>query len=220
MLRSLRELKGYRLAANEGEIGRVRDLLFDDERWMVRYVVAATGPWLFGREFLLRLASLGRPDLANRQIDVNLTREQVKNAPGLETDAPVSRQQERELLKYFGWTPFWRPTPPGPLGPDESGDTHLRSVEAVTGYTVGATDGDFGEVADFITDDNLWTIRYVAVETSQWLPGRQVLLTPGWFLNIDWTTHRAELRLKRDELEQAPEYRPEAAFSSRDEAGP
>jgi hypothetical protein len=160
----------------------------------------------------------GRPGLRERQIAVNLTKEQIKNAPDLDTDAPVSRQQESELLKHFGWTPYWRPTPPPPLGPDESGDVHLRSVEAVTGYTVRATDGDFGEVADFIADDSLWIIRYVAVDTKQWLPRRQILITPGWVRDIDWALHRAEVSLSREQLKQAPEYQPGAPVDRKYEA--
>ena len=48
MLRSALQLKGYRLEAVDGELGNVSDFLFDDERWVVRYLVADTRRWLPG----------------------------------------------------------------------------------------------------------------------------------------------------------------------------
>ena len=43
MLLSVNELTNYVLSAKDGEIGRCRDFLFDDEHWTIRYMVANTG---------------------------------------------------------------------------------------------------------------------------------------------------------------------------------
>ena len=43
MLRSAKNLFGSKIIATNGEIGKVHDFLFDDERWAVRYMVADTG---------------------------------------------------------------------------------------------------------------------------------------------------------------------------------
>jgi len=53
MLQHIKELYGDKLAALDGEIGRVRDVYFDDKTWVIRYVVADTGSWLTGRLVLL-----------------------------------------------------------------------------------------------------------------------------------------------------------------------
>ena len=107
MLRSLKALKGYHLGAVDGELGWVDDTLFDDETWYVRYLVAKTGSWLFGRKVLILRHALGEVDWATRTIRIMLTQAQLKGAPDLATDAPVSRQQEHELLTHFGYTPYW-----------------------------------------------------------------------------------------------------------------
>jgi len=39
---------GYRLAGLDGEIGSVRDFYFDDQSWVIRYLIADTGNWLTG----------------------------------------------------------------------------------------------------------------------------------------------------------------------------
>jgi hypothetical protein len=45
---------------------------------------------------------------------------------------------------------------------------HLRSTQEVTGYDIHATDGDIGEVEDFIIDDVSWKIHFLIVETGNW----------------------------------------------------
>ena len=42
MLCSAKELKDFHPAARDGEIGRVRDLLFDDQRWGIRATSSST----------------------------------------------------------------------------------------------------------------------------------------------------------------------------------
>ena len=45
MLHSVKGLRGYKLGALDGEIGRVEDFYFDDKDWVVRYVVLALDRW-------------------------------------------------------------------------------------------------------------------------------------------------------------------------------
>jgi len=54
----------------------------------------------------------------------------------------------------------------------------LRTMQELTNYKIGATDGDIGHVKDFYFDDNYWVIRYFVIETGAWLNSRQVLITP------------------------------------------
>ena len=49
MLHRAKELRGDAIVADDGAIGSVDDLYFDDERWGLRYFVVDTGSWLPGR---------------------------------------------------------------------------------------------------------------------------------------------------------------------------
>ncbi len=53
-----------------------------------------------------------------------------------------------------------------------------RIVSKLTGYSIGAKDGDIGSVEDLLFDDKLWTVRYLVADTAKWLPGRRVVLSP------------------------------------------
>ena len=39
MLRSMKDMEDYTVIATDGTIGRVRDIYFDDEAWVIRYLV-------------------------------------------------------------------------------------------------------------------------------------------------------------------------------------
>ena len=107
MLRSLIELLDYVLAAEDGEIGRCSDFLFDDRHWTTRYMVADTARWLPGRKVLVSPIALGEPEWRSRLFPVRLTKEQIEDAPGLNEDAPVSRQYEIHWTRYYGWPYYW-----------------------------------------------------------------------------------------------------------------
>ena len=50
MLVTVKDLEGYAIHASDGDIGHVRDVYFDDQTWVVRYLAVDTGGWLTGRK--------------------------------------------------------------------------------------------------------------------------------------------------------------------------
>lgn len=231
MLRSAMEIRGYGIDAIDGEIGKVHDLFFDDARWTVRYIVVDTGNWLPGRRVLISPTSLNEPDWMQRMLSVSLTQDKISKSPSVASDKPVSRQLERDLVSYFDWPVYWAPaaytvgamgsgSPPPPVAtntPDadvkqsaemESGDPNLRSMSEVAGYRIQAADDEVGHVEDFIVDDESWAIRYVVVDTRNWLPGRKVILAPKWFTDCVWAESKVYTDLSRDAIKGAPEFDP------------
>ena len=107
MLRSVSDLEAFRIGASDGAIGSVKDFYFDDEAWVIRYVVVDTGGWLGGREVLISPFSIGTPDWDEQILPVTITKEQVKHSPIVDTDKPVSRQHEAGYLGYYGYPYYW-----------------------------------------------------------------------------------------------------------------
>jgi hypothetical protein len=87
-------------------------------------------------------------------------------------------------------------------------DVHLRSVEAVTGYHIHASDGEIGHVEDFLIDDADWSIHYLIVDTRNWWPGKKVLISPRSAREIDWTDKLVNLDVDRQRVKDGPEYDP------------
>jgi ADP-ribose pyrophosphatase YjhB (NUDIX family) len=229
MLRNVSAILNFSLLAEDGEIGRCKDFLFDDEKWTIRYMVADTRKWLPGRKVLISPISLGAVDWSTRLFQVELTRRQVGDSPMLEEDAPVSRQYEIIYGNYFGTPSYWgganiwgsHPNPSllrgehDKLATDFEGpeDNHLRSVKEVTGYHIQATDDEIGHVEDLVVDDEVWALRYVVVDTRNWLPGRKVLVSPQWATAVDWAEEKLFVDLTTDTIKNSPEYEPLAPIS-------
>ncbi len=107
MLRSLKDLESYKISATDGEIGQVKDFYFQDDAWVVRYFVVETGTWLTSRKVLISPISVKYPDWLHRTLPVSITQLQVKNSPDIDTDKPVSRQNEEQYLGYYGYPSYW-----------------------------------------------------------------------------------------------------------------
>ncbi len=222
MLRALKELRGFHIEATDGEIGRVVGVYFDDARWIVRYLVVDTGTWLDSREVLIAPAVLGVSNGQTRTLAARLTKQQVENSPSIDLEKPVSRQQESAVNEYYGWPAYqkmglWetripsmltRPAPAPEPSSDEDGDPHLRSSREVIGYHLHATDDTLGHVEDFIVDVDSWTVRYLAVETSNWWFGHHVLISPRWIRAVRWPERMVDLAVTPDVIKHSPAWSP------------
>ena len=101
--------------------------------------------------------------------------------------------------------------PRAPSGTDavpEDGDPDLRSIDAIIGYHIAATDGEIGHVEDFLVDDADWRLRYMTVDTKNWLPGQRVLLSPRQIKEIDWSDKMIRVDVDREKIKSAPLYDP------------
>jgi len=220
MLQSVKELYGKKLEAVDGEIGHVKDFYFDDQSWVVRYVVADTGSWLTGRQTLLSPHAFGGVHLAGKLLAVNLTRKQIEESPSIDSRKPVSRQFEDEYHRFYGWPYYWQgndlwgmsafPIVEAPLAPLEggvrtaSGDPHLRSAQAVQGYDVKARDGTTGHVCDFMMDPRSWAIREVVVKTGHRFSGKETLVPASLVAGISYDESVVTVNLTRAAVEQSP----------------
>jgi uncharacterized protein YrrD len=200
-------IAGYRLAGLDGEIGTVRDFYFDDQSWVIRYLIADTGNWLTGIHISIARAALIEVNGGARHISVDMTREQIERSPVLSSQAPVSEQLEAVSFGIYGSPEV------GPDKPDRNQgvrgmrrDPHLRSTHHVRGCQVEAADGDIGVVSDFIIDDATWAIRYLVIDTQNWLEGRHVLISPRWIERVSWSKSRVFISPSREAIEQSPEY--------------
>ena len=227
MLMNAMNLKGLMIRATDGDLGTLVDPYFDDETWAIRYFTVDTGSWLGGRRVLISPMSVLGADWQAKRLDVSLTKKQVEDSPSIDTQMPVSRQHEAEYLGYYGfpnywdgpylWGPSYYPVGlpvamPVPLevhaerSAEKPVDTHLRSMEAVTGYKIDATDGEIGHTCGFVVDDEAWAIRYLEVDTRNWWPGKKVLFSPEWVEQVSWLDYQVYVALSRDAIQKAPAY--------------
>lgn len=236
MLRSINEILGYTILATDGDIGRCHGFLFDDRTWIIRYMVAKTAKWLPGRKVIITPSFLDKPDWINQRLPTRLTRQQIEESPSLDEHAPVSRRYELAYHKYYALPFYWvgeawrtypapfsgviYPVPDQPLSKEAIEEEHkiaektgaseseLRSIKEVIGYQIAAVDGEIGHVEDFLIEDDSWTLRYLVVETRNWLPGRKVLVSLQWITSIQWIDEKVHVDLTVEAIKNSPEFDP------------
>jgi len=225
MLDKANKLKGYKLHALDGEIGKVKEFYFEDSLWRIRYLVADTGGWLTGRRVLISPHALTAVNKEKQHIAVNLTKKQIEGSPSLSSDEPVSRQFEENYFGYYGLPSYWNDPyllgfhPDIPPECERSGkagvigkkrDHHLRSTDDVIGHHIQAEDGVTGHVADFIIDDEAWAVRYLIIDTRNWWPGKKILISPHWINRISWEELKVFVNLPRKAIRKSPVYSEES----------
>jgi len=187
MKRSINELTGYTIDAVDGTKGIVRDFLFDEEEWNIRYLEADLGLIFSGRKVLIPNKFLKSPDWSSHSFPVAIDKSSIEECPELAENLPVSRRYEEELNKYYESNDYWsntyvvpvgqpglihtpRPIPiPNKIIDEQEIDTSLRSFKELKGYKVIGSDGQIGQVDDIIVDDMSWQIVYLVVDTSNWM---------------------------------------------------
>jgi hypothetical protein len=136
-----------------------------------------------------------------------LTKEQVRDSPDVDTEKPVSRQQEIALEEYFGKMAYWVHTALDAGSPIATGrkyplhtkeDPHLRSAWDLLDYEVWATDGAIGRLEGLIVDEASWHLGYLDVSAGDWLNGRSVLIPTSLVKRISWDDRRITLHHSRD----------------------
>lgn len=229
MQRNINSLVGFTIGATDGDIGNVEEFYFDDTTWTVRYMIVKTGGWLTGREVLISPEAILIPDWKNKIMPVNLTRSQVENSPDIDTDKPISRQEEEKLFEYYPWQSYYDaglygdgmgmmgtfPLMPFPnentlekSGADENPDikTHLRSTHEVKGYIIHAVDGEIGKVSDFIFNEQTWQITFIAVKTGHLFSEKKVLISPSWIKEVKWNMQEVLVNVSVEAVKNSPVY--------------
>jgi sporulation protein YlmC with PRC-barrel domain len=224
MLRSIKDLDGYKVTATDGDLGTVNDFLVEDTSWVVRYLVAKTGALMVGRRVLITPTAFHAVDYSGNRFKLSLSMMKIKNSPSVNTDLPVSRQNERDYYSYYGYPYYWgygalggdgrdhgfdggapEPASTGRAG-EPASDVHLRSAKEITGYHVEGTDGPIGHVKDLVVDDETWEIKYLVLATTNWWPGESVLISPMWTTRISWADRKVYVGMTRDAIKTSPKW--------------
>ncbi len=237
MLHTFTDLKHCSLAATDGDIGSVDDLYFDDQSFTVRYLVVDTGTWLPGRKVLISPRCLRQEQANDRKLAIGLSRQQVKDSPDIDAERPIERKDEVALATYYGYPNYWGgPYRWGDLPypelnalsgftparhsegaavaeeirarAEQSVNPHLHSAEDLTGYAIQAADGSIGHVEEWLIDDRDWAIRYLVIDTVNWLPGKKVLVASNWIKHISYDDSMVFVDMTREAIKNAPEYDP------------
>jgi len=94
----------------------------------------------------------------------------------------------------------------------------LINARQFKGLLIQAKDGELGTVDQFYFDDETWAIRYLTVETGDWLGSRRVLISPFSVVHINWQAKRLDVSLTKKQVENSPDINTRQTVSRQHEA--
>ena len=229
MKHRLKDIIGYTIETTDGTKGKVRDFLFDEDKWIIRYIDADFGGFFKDKRILLPVNVLTNPSWTDKYFPINITKEEIDKSPTPEDKPTISREYEKELMKHYGFASYWNsvyipPTHSGlyfPARPmhvpisdlrkgeisEEELDSKLRSFKEVEGYHILANDGNLGHMEDMIVDDSDWQLIYLMVDTSNWRPwSKKVILLINWLDKISYENREVSIDVHTDVIKNAPEF--------------
>jgi hypothetical protein len=100
-LRSVKEMLGYGLQAEDGSVGHVEDFIVDDDEWTMPFLVIDSRNWLSGRKLLLPTEWVSLIDWEERQIHVPLPASKIEDEPEYNPSAPIYGRVEERLMEEY-----------------------------------------------------------------------------------------------------------------------
>jgi uncharacterized protein YrrD len=223
MKRSLKELTGYKLKTFDGQTAGIKDFLFDEKSWVIRYIEADFGSLFKSKKVLIPKAFFDIPKWDKKEFPIGLSKADIDRCPKIEDHLPVSKKYEEQIHKHYQLTPYWSgavytplvKSPPRNAVKEEDLDTLLRSFKEITGYHIRATDETIGHVDDLIIDDLNWHIRQTVFDTSNWVPwSKKVMIAIQWIKTISYGEGMIQVNLPVETIKNSPEYDPDKAIDT------
>ncbi|ADQ13953.1 PRC-barrel domain-containing protein [Halanaerobium hydrogeniformans] len=236
MLRKLNDLKGFTVQGKKKELGKASDFYFDQDHFVLRYLVLETDGWLKQEQTLISTDEIEAVDYNKKEIKTAMTAEELENGPSLEKNKPISKIMEEKVVKYYDWPLYWASSTPGgvptiPAGTkmreklfdfetltdeekqekEEELDSNLRSLNEISGYEIQAVDKSFAKVKDLFVDEEDWLIRYLLIDTRKILPAKKVIIAPEWIRHISWDRKQVFIKKSKKEIKNAPKYKEDDA---------
>ena len=102
-LRSVVEVIGYHIHAQDGEIGHVENFMIDLADWRLHYFVVDTRNWWPGKRVLISPAAVTGIEWPDRHVNLDVTRDQVKSSPPWDPLVAFNDTFKEQLHTHYGW---------------------------------------------------------------------------------------------------------------------
>jgi hypothetical protein len=92
------DLTGFKVEARDGSIGKVDEATYEAGD---SFAVVDTGPWIFGKKVLLPAGVIKDVDLDSETVFVDLTKDQIKNAPEFDEMTYRDESYRSQVGSYY-----------------------------------------------------------------------------------------------------------------------
>lgn len=235
MRTTIKALHDFTVRASDAELGRVKDVCFDDVSWQARFLVIDVQHWLPGRKVLLSPCAISLFDPTHRLLCFNVSRKQIEESPHIDEHAPLSRPQEAAINSFFGWNQYWmraytasRRIPTANYGSVVEKDalpeplrtaianremlaSNLTCFRNLQGYDViprAMRDRPrrLGSLSDLVVNYVEWTVPYFIVDTGHILSGKKIVVPTAVVLDIESDLREIKTFVRPEVAQEIPAF--------------
>jgi PRC-barrel domain len=80
----------------------------------------------------------------------------------------------------------------------------LHKTSRMLGCHLVADDGEVGHVDDLLVEEGTWAVRYLVIDTSNWIGGKTVLISVGVISGMDSSSRTIRAQLTRAQVKASP----------------
>lgn len=197
------ELEGTKIRATDGDVGKLKDLYFDDESFKVRFALVETGGILSRKWALISPQAFGAFEPQTKRLPINLSKSKIEKSPDVSDINTLRNEDQKAVCDYFGWATNWY---------GRKGD--LRVLQKLLQCKVLAEDEKVGGLDDVILDLNVWSVQSLVLNAGSWLSGKKILVPTQKVKSFTVEDNIVSIDMTRDRIEEAPDYNPEKHLKS------
>jgi sporulation protein YlmC with PRC-barrel domain len=241
MMVSYRQLRGFTVQALDGAAGRVKDFIFDEKNWAIRYIVYEHGVGALHRKNMLAPEDIRKADPESMRLNVGATSREVNRNRHHDEEIDLAKDGGKSSVSRTSWEILFHQLSPavqpdqmsnsyrgpipaewlenafGPVDRSEN-DVSLESGTSILGYHVATNDGVRGTVDDFIIDSRDWTVSHLVINVGHGKNGKRILVSPEW---VDWVSRKQKkisISADKQTLEACPNFMLDIPLNPEDEA--
>ncbi len=187
MLMQMTDILGFDVKTKGKKIGIVKDLLFDLPEKKMKFFDVESSDWFKKKtRMLFDTDRFYEVIWSQEELDLSVTSEEVKNAPGL-MDHPTASRDPLRQIETFKWSQYSSRFSFQELLPLEGKEkfdvtypemiqeslfsNNLYSLYETIGFEINAQNERFGSVKDVIINPETNTVQYLSLFARRWFPG-------------------------------------------------
>lgn len=221
----------YKVRTSNGKEGKVKDFLFDEEQWYIRYLDVDMGGFFTDRRILIPISKVEKGNWIDECFQLDIHSKELKKMPTLSDKQTVSRAYEAKLAKHFKTEEYWgrryvpSMAPPtmgvpqhvfqptqnrrmsGRVIKEDDIETNLRSFKEISGYEVFAKNGKVGHVEDLLVESKNMQIISLVVQAKFALDySKEIIVANTFITEISYVERGLSLSLSKGEVLDSPEF--------------
>jgi sporulation protein YlmC with PRC-barrel domain len=216
------ELIGTLVVAADGELGKVKDIYFEDKEWRVQYLVVDTGSWPFGESVLISPLDTALYLAEQKVLMSALTKAELKRISEDEDPRPITKRNTSLLYSHRAWPAFGRAGNGYPtLGMMKAGSglanvaefsvkrrRHTLSFKPIVNYDIHNSDGRLGLLKDLMMDLEKWSLPYLLFDDTSTSDRERVIIANDRVISFDSRQSLLNISISQAQFQASPKINP------------